>query len=1351
MFLGVPGRSKVLQLVQTEEVHIRLTAGVSESACDLKKAYPEGATEDLLQEEEEDSSQSQEGGAIRASRRTDWKDELRDIQAARVEREVARFQRTIDETQRRWEENYARAAPRSAPATGHSDSSTEGLHNPRPAAYLVPPRHDLWRTVSVDTLGEPARDRTTLQPLLRHTSVDNLRPSTKVSNLSPLGPNPRQNSMNTVSSLSNINLSNNCGGSKAAPSYQPQPAHGQSVESMSGYSDGESHGDGNDSDVSTSTPDKVPVLPSVRKLASKFDVASRERVNDLDKHGKDGSLAFNGKKNIFIEKSSPTDPPYIRNLTNNLNKRTEKTYNVKEVRSLPNRSNTTHDPQPASDTDTYFTDHDDSEFDDQATVTSVSLPPTPHSLNGGLSYSTSSLLDSDSCYSLDSRDQNQASPGEEAAKTIFGVTLRKVSSSSGSRSSVSSNSLRTNDESTWHNSHYDRQNSYSSSVDLHHERTPISETDSDSDAPNALRQVTIIKIDDKTKHEYQSMTDLSLKYPKEHDNQRRYSSTLNLALESEFAGANQPVRKTSLQALPPLQPLSANSRQKSMPNLAAMPSIAFAPKGRKRSMRDFLKSYQRQTSLSEINRIEEKVEEEWNNQRNGHVPLQRMTSAPAWNHNSFHEEQNLSQSRDIQPVQEAVAKHETSSPVLETEQTQRTNDIESPPPVACQNSLPPTNHSSKIEYPSYEEEIGQGVKNVQHESDDESSMSDSTVTSDTPEQDDTKKAPMKRAKSVSDLLKLYTDMETKAGRPPSRISKKELFGSQDLLRKKTIQQSHEEELIQREFVQSREQVRGKMTQGTSLEEKFSPNAFLEDQRVENSVEYVGTAPDLSKTYMQEQVQSEPNQDTSTNEVPSPRFVLDDGKVKDFLEYIEGGSYTSTPDSAKEPNTTEGTTEMDTHKKPLVKAKSISDLLKLYSDKQSNGEETPLRQPTEDSKVKANKTIITLSDNEQYPKIQSTSAKVISVEEPVSVHRSRGLENIPLKPSVISSKASSYDQPDSKTPKLQHDLRRSPKTNAKNTGTITSGSVPSEKPVLSQNTKPFGKTSRSNEKMNDNVTNKDRNGNSIYEGEDNRTVISVSDNSPHSLFHASIINIDSEDSGYSPVKYPSYNDAHHYPPLEDENTGKGYYSTSNPEVKYSQVIPIEMDNHSSQNRPKMISEDTNDYPVQVIEAESKGPHVTVISLTEAPSSVPPPVLPPAPPSSDESSEEEAMCDPRSLTKMIVHGSRCGSSTNRRPGQRKKSITAASVPLNSPFSPVRRKASLSPDGTVISPTAVTTSPTFTDAPLLKTKLGPQYSFDEGVDLTLSDADLAQSAVSTESKSTSSVDTIGKDSPEPRVLCD
>lgn len=1030
---------------------------------------------------------------------------------------------------------------------------------------------------------------------------------------------------------------------------------------------------------------------------------------------------------------------------------------------MSNRSNTTHDPQPASDTDTYFTDHDDSEFDDQATVTSVSLPPTPHSLNGGLSYSTPSLLDSDSCYSLDSRDQGHASPGDEAPKTIFGVTLRKVSPWSGSRrSSVSSNSGRTNDESSWHNSPYDRQNSYSSSVDLHHERTPISETDSDSDAPNALRQVTIIKIDGKAGHEYQSMTDLSVKYPREASKQRRYSSTLNLTLENDFAGANQPVRKTSLQALPPLQPLSANSRQKSMPNLAAMTSIAFAPKGRKRSMREFLRSYQRQTSLSEINRIDEKVEEELNNQRNGHVPLQRMPSAPAWNHNSFHEEQNFSQNREIQPVQEAEPKHETS-PVLETEQTQRTDAVESPPAVAYQNSLSSTSHISENKYPSYEEDAGQGVKNVQHESDDESSMSDSTITSDAPEQDDALKVPMERAKSVSDLLKLYTDMETKAGRPPSRISRKELFGSQDLLRKEPTQQSYEEELIQREFVQSREQVRGTLVEGTSLEEPFSPNVVLDDQRVKNLVEYAGTASDMSEKNTQEQVQMEPNQNTSTNELPSPDVALDDAKVKDFLEHIETGSYALTPDSANglEEDTAQKTTEKHAHKKPLAKARSISDLLKLYSDKKSNIEETPLKQPTRDSKEIANKTIITLSDNEQYPKVQSNSAKVISVEEPVSVHRPRGHESIPLKPSVVPSKANSFDQPDSRALKLQQDLRRSSKTNSKTTRPPSSGSVPSEKPVLTRSAEPFGELSGSNEKMNGNVTNQDRNGNSVYEGGDNRTVISVSDNSPHSLFHASIINIDSEDSGYSPAKYPSYSDAHHYPPSEKgyskelntaaSLTNQDLFSTSKPEVKYSQVIPIEMDNRSSQSRPKVNTEDTNDSSVQVSEAESRGPHVTVISLIEAPPLVPPSAPPPVPPSSDESSEEDALCDPLSLTKMIVHGSRCGSSSNRRPGQRKKSITSASVPLNSPFSPVRRKPSLSPDGTVISPTAVTTSPTFTDAPLHKAKLGPQYSFDEGVDLTLSDADLAQSAISTESKSTSSVDTIGKDSPEPRVLCD
>ncbi|XP_066984847.1 uncharacterized protein [Macrobrachium rosenbergii] len=264
---------------------------------------------------------------IETSKPNDWKDELKDIQSARVEQEVARFQKTIDETQRRWEANYARHAPR-GPSNIQSDSSAEVIHNPRQSVYLVPPRHDLWRTVSVDTISTPPQEKVLLEPLQRHTSVDNLR-LTKVSNLRNLGSADQRHtsSVNTVSSISSINLNS----MNKVSRYQHNPQHRQSVESMSGYSDGESHGDGNETDVSTRTQDEIPILPSVKKLASKFDMASQERVNDLDKHETDGTLTFYGKKNIFLSDKSPTDQPYSRNFTNNLNKRTEKPYTIKEL------------------------------------------------------------------------------------------------------------------------------------------------------------------------------------------------------------------------------------------------------------------------------------------------------------------------------------------------------------------------------------------------------------------------------------------------------------------------------------------------------------------------------------------------------------------------------------------------------------------------------------------------------------------------------------------------------------------------------------------------------------------------------------------------------------------------------------------------------------------------------------------------------------------------------------------------------------------------------------------------------------------------------------------------------------
>lgn len=61
------------------------------------------------------------------------------------------------------------------------------------------------------------------------------------------------------------------------------------MESMSAYSDGESLGEAVDSDVSIQTADEVPVLPSVKKLASKFNTASPERINYSDRLGKDVS------------------------------------------------------------------------------------------------------------------------------------------------------------------------------------------------------------------------------------------------------------------------------------------------------------------------------------------------------------------------------------------------------------------------------------------------------------------------------------------------------------------------------------------------------------------------------------------------------------------------------------------------------------------------------------------------------------------------------------------------------------------------------------------------------------------------------------------------------------------------------------------------------------------------------------------------------------------------------------------------------------------------------------------------------------------------------------------------------
>ncbi|KAG0729462.1 hypothetical protein GWK47_030286 [Chionoecetes opilio] len=98
--------------------HIRIPVGGSLTTPSTRQNQSDSAGKGDVE-----TSSAEVVGSCRAA---DWKDELKDIQAARVEQEVARLQRTIEETQRRWE-TYARHGPGRG-ATTLSDGSTEHLH-----------------------------------------------------------------------------------------------------------------------------------------------------------------------------------------------------------------------------------------------------------------------------------------------------------------------------------------------------------------------------------------------------------------------------------------------------------------------------------------------------------------------------------------------------------------------------------------------------------------------------------------------------------------------------------------------------------------------------------------------------------------------------------------------------------------------------------------------------------------------------------------------------------------------------------------------------------------------------------------------------------------------------------------------------------------------------------------------------------------------------------------------------------------------------------------------------------------------------------------------------------------------
>ena len=112
--------------------------------------------------------------------------------------------------------------------------------------------------------------------------MDNLRPATKVSNIQSLAHPPHQ-STTSINSVGSSSLD----GPPHPPKQSSVGQLGRSMESVGEYSDREVV----DSDASLHTPEESPALPSVKKLASRFDPVPH-KVNNLDKHGRSVSFYF---------------------------------------------------------------------------------------------------------------------------------------------------------------------------------------------------------------------------------------------------------------------------------------------------------------------------------------------------------------------------------------------------------------------------------------------------------------------------------------------------------------------------------------------------------------------------------------------------------------------------------------------------------------------------------------------------------------------------------------------------------------------------------------------------------------------------------------------------------------------------------------------------------------------------------------------------------------------------------------------------------------------------------------------------------------------------------------------------
>ncbi|XP_069180549.1 uncharacterized protein [Procambarus clarkii] len=1199
---------------------------------------------------------------VESSHPSDWKNELRDIQAARVEREVARFQRTIDETQRRWEENYARHIPRSVHANAQSDSSTEVLHNPRVDVYLVPRRHDLWRTVSEDTIAAQPRERPFLQPFLRHTSADNLQPMAKVSNLHNLESAPQHSSrsMNSMSSMSNVNINSLTGLGKRG-NYLHHSKFGRSVESVSTYSDGESHGEGMESDVSTRTLDDVPALPSVRKLASKFDLASQERVNDLDKRGRD---------NILAEKWSPGDQVHRRNLTNNLNKQTEKPYVVKEVRSLPSGE----DSHPATETDMFNSDVDSTEFDDEATVTSVSLPPTPGSLSDKRSLSTPSLIDTDSCFSVDSRDSNMtASYNQFSDRTIFGVTLRRTSINSSdsysSRKQTSLSSFSSAEELQGAGfeqvSHKSR---HSWSTSKGHLETKVIQYDNDPDAPKMLRQSSV------TKTHHGSMFDLSYKESDKLRHQKQFHSSLDLSSVSKSAEVKTRVELAQVNTRDAKNPtkIQGMNKQVGMPNVSILSGSAFAPKG-KRTMSDFLNSYTGHKSLLDLKRIEEKTEDDTDGRRSRDArKQQRYSDHPK---DSFNKKDTFKISKCEGSLQStdrvavgSMGQQDNNGDRVRHKQTNinipSVNNL-SPQPLLCTD----LENAENIEQTSRNDQIAIPV-------------SFSPVVVDDSETKKLSDDPSDKISHISDITDDDSSSHTSDGTNTGTLTN-----------------------------------------------------FTEDDQ------FMIELNEASVSAFQCQV---------TKDIPAPT------ESNDKLPSVSNSPIMLNKGSEKKPIIS--TTSVNS----LQKHRSIGDLLREYTNISSLDEKSAFSKTTISSNVatESNKTIITISDNEMN--LQTQAPKVVksiaSAHNAVVCPTTASAHNVAVSPTTVSV----HNIAVSSTKANAHNVAGFP---IKLSTDLNKGNM---------NVKSYNREEATGDLGDQIQTLKNKYPEENCPNTTNEcTVITLSgEEAPLSdpaiaVYHASIVYVGDnvkeshiEDSALSSAsgKTSSVSEdvngsvsvlsTHTKLPPSEDNVDSITISHSRTEKK-----PVPQSPQSAYLGKSSVNVDTiissslaevqdNDVHINIKKDDlsTTGSHVTIISVSKAADSFSPSQKSNVISSSAENSSDDEILfdDPVALTRLIVHNSRVGNSNKFKP-RKKLDIRNASVPVNSPFSPIRSKSNI---GKLEFERGITEDSQ-------PNKLGLRDSYDEGVHSQLSDMEMTPSTTSTKSKSTSSLD-IACEGHEPMVEC-